>query len=68
MRLSFFHPQLGQTGELGNGVEYWRGYYQFLRTTQMGLSLTVVLLPSSPLEIHVEQIVSIRIALTLPCF
>jgi eukaryotic translation initiation factor 2C len=41
MGLSFFHPQLGQTGELGNGIEYWRGYYQFLRPTQMGLSLTV---------------------------
>jgi hypothetical protein len=39
MGRSFFHPELGQTGELGNGLEYWRGFYQSLRPTQMGLSL-----------------------------
>ncbi|EXB81597.1 Protein argonaute 5 [Morus notabilis] len=38
---SFFHPTLGPTGELGNGVEYWNGYYQSLRPTQMGLSLNI---------------------------
>ncbi|XWS28646.1 hypothetical protein CRYUN_Cryun25bG0088800 [Craigia yunnanensis] len=38
---SFFSPQLGSKGELGNGIEYWRGYYQSLRPTQMGLSLNI---------------------------
>ncbi|RDX94875.1 Protein argonaute MEL1, partial [Mucuna pruriens] len=38
---SFFSPVLGQTGSLGSGTEYWRGYYQSLRPTQMGLSLNI---------------------------
>ncbi|XP_050281787.1 protein argonaute 5 isoform X2 [Quercus robur] len=38
---SFFHPSLGTQGELGDGIEYWRGYYQSLRPTQMGLSLNI---------------------------
>ncbi|XP_065869022.1 protein argonaute 5-like isoform X1 [Euphorbia lathyris] len=38
---SFFSLKLGDPGELGDGVEYWRGYYQSLRPTQMGLSLNV---------------------------
>uniref|UniRef100_A0A2P2LIA9 Uncharacterized protein MANES_04G011400 n=1 Tax=Rhizophora mucronata TaxID=61149 RepID=A0A2P2LIA9_RHIMU len=38
---SFFSTSLGQTGELGDGLEYWRGYYQSLRPTQMGLSLNI---------------------------
>ncbi|XP_015577594.1 protein argonaute 5 isoform X2 [Ricinus communis] len=38
---SFFSPDLGQKGELGDGIEYWRGYYQSLRPTQMGLSLNI---------------------------
>ncbi|KAK4286389.1 hypothetical protein QN277_002950 [Acacia crassicarpa] len=38
---SFFSPSLGQSGELGGGIEYWRGYYQSLRPTQMGLSLNI---------------------------
>ncbi|XP_062172792.1 protein argonaute 5-like [Alnus glutinosa] len=41
MGRSFIHPELGQTGELGNGLEYWRGFYQSLRPTQMGLSLNI---------------------------
>ncbi|GMJ10787.1 ARGONAUTE 5 [Hibiscus trionum] len=28
-------------GELGNGIQYWSGYYQSLRPTQMGLSLNI---------------------------
>lgn len=35
---SFFSVKLG-TGPLADGVEYWRGYYQSIRPTQMGLSL-----------------------------
>ncbi|GAV78026.1 PAZ domain-containing protein/Piwi domain-containing protein/DUF1785 domain-containing protein [Cephalotus follicularis] len=38
---SFFHPDLGGRGPLGDGIEYWRGYYQSLRATQMGLSLNI---------------------------
>ncbi|KAG9146474.1 hypothetical protein Leryth_011748 [Lithospermum erythrorhizon] len=38
---SFFSPNLGQAGELGNGLEYWKGFYQSLRPTQMGLSLNI---------------------------
>ncbi|XVF46819.1 hypothetical protein PTKIN_Ptkin03bG0058800 [Pterospermum kingtungense] len=38
---SFFSPQLGRKGELGNGIEYWMGFYQSLRPTQMGLSLNI---------------------------
>ncbi|KAG4979910.1 hypothetical protein JHK82_033152 [Glycine max] len=38
---SFFSPSLGKPGSLGSGTEYWRGYYQSLRPTQMGLSLNI---------------------------
>ncbi|XAR59689.1 hypothetical protein NMG60_11015612 [Bertholletia excelsa] len=38
---SFFSPSLGQRGELGDGLEYWKGFYQSLRPTQMGLSLNI---------------------------
>ncbi|XP_023519443.1 protein argonaute 5 [Cucurbita pepo subsp. pepo] len=38
---SFFSTEFGKPGELGNGVEYWRGYYQSLRPVQMGLSLNI---------------------------
>ncbi|KAE8680539.1 Protein argonaute 1A [Hibiscus syriacus] len=38
---SFFHPSLGAKGGLGNGIDYWTGYYQSLRPTQMGLSLNI---------------------------
>lgn len=38
---SFFHPNLGGAGELGDGIEYWKGFYQSLRPTQMGLSLNI---------------------------
>ncbi|KAH9700178.1 protein argonaute 5 [Citrus sinensis] len=38
---SFFSTDLGPVGQLGDGVEYWRGYFQSLRPTQMGLSLNI---------------------------
>ncbi|TVU45670.1 hypothetical protein EJB05_05163, partial [Eragrostis curvula] len=38
---SFFSQQFGHGGEIGSGVECWRGYYQSLRPTQMGLSLNI---------------------------
>lgn len=39
---SFFSPSLGDPpGPLGDGLQYWKGFYQSLRATQMGLSLNV---------------------------
>ncbi|KAL2576803.1 hypothetical protein AAZV13_16G095200 [Glycine max] len=38
---SFFSPSLGKPGTLGSRTKYWRGYYQSLRPTQMGLSLNI---------------------------
>ncbi|XP_045828871.1 protein argonaute 5 isoform X2 [Trifolium pratense] len=38
---SFFSPNLGAPGPLGGGTEFWRGFYQSLRPTQMGLSLNI---------------------------
>lgn len=38
---SFFSPNVGTEGDLGEGVEYWKGFYQSLRPTQMGLSLNI---------------------------
>ncbi|KAK3019755.1 hypothetical protein RJ639_004201, partial [Escallonia herrerae] len=37
---SFFYPSFG-AGELANGLQYWKGFYQSLRPTQMGLSLNI---------------------------
>ncbi|XP_062212056.1 protein argonaute 12-like [Phragmites australis] len=38
---SFFSKAFGHGGPIGSGVECWRGYYQSLRPTQMGLSLNI---------------------------
>ncbi|GLT82084.1 hypothetical protein SLE2022_004960 [Rubroshorea leprosula] len=38
---SIFSKDIGSEGELGGGVQYWLGYYQSLRPTQMGLSLNI---------------------------
>ncbi|KDO44722.1 hypothetical protein CISIN_1g0356952mg, partial [Citrus sinensis] len=38
---SFFSTDLGPMGQLGDGIEYWRGYFQSLRPTQFGLSLNI---------------------------
>ncbi|KAL7173807.1 hypothetical protein ACSBR2_033131 [Camellia fascicularis] len=38
---SFFSPILGEVGDLGDGLQYWKGFYQSLRPTQMGLSLNI---------------------------
>ncbi|KAL7160788.1 hypothetical protein ACSBR2_041434 [Camellia fascicularis] len=37
---SFFSPSFG-VGDLGNGFQYWKGFYQSLRPIQMGLSLNI---------------------------
>ncbi|XP_022680325.1 protein argonaute 1C isoform X2 [Setaria italica] len=38
---SFFSPVLGRRQPLGDGLESWRGFYQSIRPTQMGLSLNI---------------------------
>ncbi|XP_042412284.1 protein argonaute MEL1-like isoform X2 [Zingiber officinale] len=38
---SFFSPSFGHRAPIGEGLECWRGYYQSLRPTQMGLSLNI---------------------------
>ncbi|PKA51116.1 Protein argonaute MEL1 [Apostasia shenzhenica] len=43
---SFFSPSFG-SDTIGDGLECWRGYYQSLRPTQMGLSLNLDLSATS---------------------
>ncbi|XAR53149.1 hypothetical protein NMG60_11021574 [Bertholletia excelsa] len=38
---SFYSPNLGGRQPLGEGLESWRGFYQSIRPTQMGLSLNI---------------------------
>ncbi|KAM0874017.1 hypothetical protein ACQ4PT_037690 [Festuca glaucescens] len=38
---SFYSPNLGTRQQLGDGLESWRGFYQSIRPTQMGLSLNI---------------------------
>ncbi|RZC76718.1 hypothetical protein C5167_000873 [Papaver somniferum] len=38
---SFFSPKLGNKMDIGDGLECWKGYYQSIRPTQMGLSLNL---------------------------
>eukprot|EP00253_Pinus_taeda_P007968 PITA_07968 len=38
---SFYSPDLGTRKQLGEGLESWRGFYQSIRPTQMGLSLNI---------------------------
>ncbi|KAM1398477.1 hypothetical protein ACFX2I_015928 [Malus domestica] len=38
---SFYSPDLGRRQSLGDGLESWRGFYQSIRPTQMGLSLNI---------------------------
>nr|XP_009759518.1 PREDICTED: LOW QUALITY PROTEIN: protein argonaute 1-like [Nicotiana sylvestris] len=38
---SFYSPDLGRRQPLGEGLECWRGFYQSIRPTQMGLSLNI---------------------------
>lgn len=41
MGRSFYSPNLGTRQPLGDGLESWRGFYQSIRPTQMGLSLNI---------------------------
>ncbi|XAR49048.1 hypothetical protein NMG60_11032078 [Bertholletia excelsa] len=38
---SFFSPDIKKPQRLGEGLESWRGFYQSIRPTQMGLSLNI---------------------------
>ncbi|KAK8934712.1 Protein argonaute 1B [Platanthera zijinensis] len=38
---SFYSADLGRKQSLGEGLECWRGFYQSIRPTQMGLSLNI---------------------------
>jgi eukaryotic translation initiation factor 2C len=38
---SFYSPNLGRRQQLGEGLESWRGFYQSIRPTHMGLSLNI---------------------------
>ncbi|KAI3886395.1 hypothetical protein MKW92_039717, partial [Papaver armeniacum] len=38
---SFFSSNLGGKTDIGDGLECWKGYYQSIRPTQMGLSLNL---------------------------
>uniref|UniRef100_A0A1D1Z031 Protein argonaute 10 n=2 Tax=Magnoliopsida TaxID=3398 RepID=A0A1D1Z031_9ARAE len=38
---SFFSPNIRAPQRLGDGLESWRGFYQSIRPTQMGLSLNI---------------------------
>ncbi|XP_027072355.1 protein argonaute PNH1 [Coffea arabica] len=37
----FYSPTLKRPQSLGNGLESWRGFYQSIKPTQMGLSLNI---------------------------
>jgi eukaryotic translation initiation factor 2C len=41
VRDNFFHPSLGQLGNLGEGVEAWRGFHSSIRMTKAGLTLNL---------------------------
>lgn len=41
VRDNFFHPDLGSVGNLGEGVEAWRGYHSSIRPTGLGLTLNL---------------------------
>jgi hypothetical protein len=51
---SFFSKKFGDGEDIGGGLECWRGYYQSLRPTQMGLSLNIGKL-SYPKNKHVQN-------------
>ncbi|URD73428.1 hypothetical protein MUK42_25274 [Musa troglodytarum] len=38
---SFYSPDIGRRQSLSEGLESWRGFYQSIRPTQMGLSLNI---------------------------
>uniref|UniRef100_A0A0D9W0G8 Piwi domain-containing protein n=1 Tax=Leersia perrieri TaxID=77586 RepID=A0A0D9W0G8_9ORYZ len=62
---NLFHYDFGHRGDIGEGLECWRGYYQSLRPTQMGLSLNIDISATSffkPVTViqFVEEFLNIR--------
>ncbi|KAK6921362.1 Protein argonaute, Mid domain [Dillenia turbinata] len=56
---SFYSPDLGARQPLGEGLESWRGFYQSIRPTQMGLSLNIDMSSTAFIEpLHVIEFVS----------
>ncbi|OVA01133.1 Argonaute/Dicer protein [Macleaya cordata] len=47
---SFYSPDFGRNQSLGEGLEIWRGFYQSIRPTQMGLSLNIDMSSSAFIE------------------
>ncbi|CAN1754430.1 Protein argonaute 1 [Linum perenne] len=55
---SFYSPDLGRRQQLGDGLESWRGFYQSIRPTQMGLSLNIDMSSTAFIEpLHVIDFV-----------
>ncbi|KGN63969.1 protein argonaute 1 [Cucumis sativus] len=56
---SFYSPDLGRRQTLGEGLESWRGFYQSIRPTQMGLSLNIDMSSTAFIEpLHVIEFVT----------
>ncbi|KAF9617010.1 hypothetical protein IFM89_033080 [Coptis chinensis] len=47
---SFYSPDIRKPQRLGEGLQSWRGFYQSLRPTQMGLSLNIDMSSASFME------------------
>jgi len=56
---SFFSPDLGRRRSLGEGIESWRGFYQSIRPTQMGLSLNIGKKPLSLVDICIGHMIKL---------
>ncbi|KAJ4840632.1 hypothetical protein Tsubulata_050165 [Turnera subulata] len=50
---SFFAADFGGKNDIGNGVECWKGFYQSLRPTQMGMSLNIATAFYHPISVLV---------------
>ncbi|KAJ4977626.1 hypothetical protein NE237_008406 [Protea cynaroides] len=62
---SFFSPEFGQKCDISDGLECWKGFYQSLRPTQMGLSLNLDVSATSfyeplPVVDYVKKFLNIR--------
>ncbi|CAL9049163.1 unnamed protein product [Musa banksii] len=56
---SFYSPDLGRRQSLTEGLESWRGFYQSIRPTQMGLSLNIDMCSTAFIEpLHVIDYVT----------
>lgn len=61
MRDNFFHRELGPVGDLGEGVEAWRGYHSSVRPTGLGLTLNLDITMTTVLKpILVEEFLKER--------